>query len=279
MKFNFFTFGGAFFWEDVFFYQNWRIQRHCGTKTYRLLDSWDIRRASGTFEECQKAFIKYIDRYEITKQQGKLIVLLHGYLDGKNIFKPLWRKLVLTNATVAAINYPSLFRSSLASAYQLLFFLNHMEDITEVSFVTKGAGNLILRQTLNLPPELQIFQEKMRIRNIVEINPVIKSSFLCDLLSKFRIFRLIGGPMLEEMTEKKLKNLPSLPNRLNSLKIFSDSKISKIISRISACCHFPARENLYRKKDAVFIDGTNFQPLKNEKVLNCTVKFINNGKI
>ena len=279
MKFNFFTFGGAFFWEDVFFYQKWRIQRHCGTKTYRLLDSWDIRRASGTFEECQKAFIKYIDRYEITKQQGKLIVLLHGYLDGKNIFKPLWRTLVLTNATVAAINYPSLFRSSLASAYQLLFFLNHMEDITEVSFVTKGAGNLILRQTLNLPPELQIFQEKMRIRNIVEINPVIKSSFLCDLLSKFRIFRLIGGPMLEEMTEKKLKNLPSLPNRLNSLKIFSDSKISKIISRISACCHFPARENLYRKKDAVFIDGTNFQPLKNEKVLNCTVKFINNGKI
>lgn len=279
MKFNFFTFGGAFFWEDVFFYQKWRIQRHCGTKTYRLLDSWDIRRASGTFEECQKAFIKYIDRYEITKQQGKLIVLLHGYLYGKNIFKPLWRKLVLTNATVAAINYPSLFRSSLASAYQLLFFLNHMEDITEVSFVTKGAGNLILRQTLNLPPELQTFQEKMRIRNIVEINPVIKSSFLCDLLSKFRIFRLIGGPMLEEMTEKKLKNLPSLPNRLNSLKIFSDSKISKIISRISACCHFPARENLYRKKDAVFIDGTNFQPLKNEKVLNCTVKFINNGKI
>lgn len=279
MKFNFFTFGGAFFWEDVFFYQKWRIQRHCGTKNYRLLDSWDIRRASGTFEECQKAFIKYIDRYEITKQQGKLIVLLHGYLDGKNIFKPLWRKLVLTNATVAAINYPSLFRSSLASAYQLLFFLNHMEDITEVSFVTKGAGNLILRQTLNLPPELQTFQEKMRIRNIVEINPVIKSSFLCDLLSKFRIFRLIGGPMLEEMTEKKLKNLPSLPNRLNSLKIFSDSKISKIISRISACCHFPARENLYRKKDAVFIDGTNFQPLKNEKVLNCTVKFINNGKI
>ena len=279
MKFNFFTFGGAFFWEDVFFYQKWRIQRHCGTKTYRLLDSWDIRRASGTFEECQKAFIKYIDRYEITKQQGKLIVLLHGYLDGKNIFKPLLRKLGLTNATVAAINYPSLFRSSLASAYQLLFFLNHMEDITEVSFVTKGAGNLILRQTLNLPPELQTFQEKMRIRNIVEINPVTKSSFLCDLLSKFRIFRLIGGPMLEEMTEKKLKNLPSLPNRLNSLKIFSDSKISKIISRISACCHFPARENLYRKKDAVFIDGTNFQPLKNEKVLNCTVKFINNGKI
>ena len=60
MKFNFFTFGGSVFWEDVFFYQKWRIQRNCCTKKYRLLDSWDIRRASGTFEDCQKAFIKYI---------------------------------------------------------------------------------------------------------------------------------------------------------------------------------------------------------------------------
>ena len=279
MKFNFFTFGGALFWEDVFFYQKWRIQRHCGTKTYRLLDSWDIRRASGTFEECQKAFIKYADCYEITKQQGKLIVLLHGYLDGKNIFKPLWRKLVLTNTTVAAINYPSLFRSSLASAYQLLFFLNHMEDITDVSFVTKGAGNLVLRQMLNFSPELLTFQEKIRIRNIVEINPVIKSSLLCDFLAKFSFFRLICGPMLEEMTEKKLKYLSSLPKQLNSLKVFSDSKVSQTINRILTWCHFPTNENLYAKKDAVFINGTTIHVLNNEKVLNCTVKFINNGKI
>ena len=119
MNFDFFTFGGSLFWEDVFFYQKWRIQRHCITKKYRLLDSWDIRRASGTFEKCQKAFVDCIDCYEITKQPKKLIILLHGYMDSKNIFKKLWRKLILTNATVAALNYPSVFRSSVACAHQL----------------------------------------------------------------------------------------------------------------------------------------------------------------
>ena len=74
MNIDFYTFGGSFFWEDVFFYQKWRIQRHCFTKRYRLLDSWDIRRASGTFEKCQKAFIKYMDCYEITKQNSHMVI-------------------------------------------------------------------------------------------------------------------------------------------------------------------------------------------------------------
>lgn len=279
MKFDFFTFGGSLFWEDVFFYQKWRIQRHCGTKKYRLLDPWDIRRASGTFEECQKKFIRCIDCYEITKQQGALIVLLHGYLDGKNIFKPLWRRLLLTNANVAAINYPSLFRNSLSSAYQLMFFLNHTTDITDVSFVTKGAGNLVLQQALNLPLELQTFRENMRLCNIVEINPVIRGSLLCDLLEKFKIFRLLFGPMMEEMTEKKIKNLPSLPAQIKSLKIFSESRTQKLLFLLLKWFHFPTNRVVYKKKDAVFIEGNTFKTLNNSQILNKTVNFINNGKI
>ncbi len=279
MTFNFFTFGGSLFWEDVFFYQKWRIQRHCGTKRYRLLDSWDIRRASGSFEECQKAFIRYIESYEITKQQGNLVVLLHGYMDGKNIFKPLWRKLVLTNSTVAAINYPSLFRNSLASAYQLLFFLNHMEDITEVSFVTKGAGNLVLQQLFNLPIELQTFQSRMRIRNIVEINPVVSGSLLCDLAAKFKLSRLLCGPMIEDMTENSIKNTPDLPSQFNVLKIFSNSKTYITLLRLLKLIKFPIPEFNYKKKNMLTVSGDTFKTLNNEKILNFTIKFINNGKI
>ncbi len=279
MKFNFFTFGGSLFWEDVFFYQKWRIQRHCGTKRYRLLDSWDIRRASGTFEECQKAFIKYIDTYEITKQQGNLVVLLHGFMDGKNIFKPLWRKLVLTNSTVAAINYPSLFRNSLASAYQLLFFLNHMEDINEVSFVTKGAGNLVLRQLFNLPQEQLSFQDKMRIQNIVEINPVVQNNLLCDFISKFKLLRLFFGPMVEDMTESKLKNIPKLPQQFNVLQIFSNSLFYEFSLKILKLIKFPIRESSYKGKNTLFIQSQTFNVLDNEKLLNPVIKFINNGKI
>ncbi len=279
MSFDFFTFGGSIFWEDVFFYQKWRIQRHCFTKRYRLLDSWDIRRASGTFEKCQKAFIKYMDCYEITKQNSHMIILIHGYMDSKNIFKNLWRKLILTNSTVAAINYPSLFRGALSNSYQLLFFLNHMEDIDEVSFVTKGSGNLVLRKMLNLPAELQTFRESVQIRNIVEINPVIKENILCDLLCKFKIFNFIFGPMIEDMTEKQLKNLPSIPSEIKSLKIFSESKAHTLLTNTLKILHFPLRETKYNKRDSIVISEKPLNVLNNESVLNNTVKFINNGKI
>ena len=85
MRFSFFTFGGSQFWADVFFYQKWRIQRNCVSKTYRLLDAWDIVRHKGTFEECRKAFINYIDIYELPRQDGKMIVMLHGFGENKNI--------------------------------------------------------------------------------------------------------------------------------------------------------------------------------------------------
>ena len=279
MNIDFFTFGGSFFWEDVFFYEKWRIQRHCFTKRYRLLDSWDIRRASGTFEKCQKAFIKYMDCYEITKQNSHMVILIHGYMDSKNIFKNLWRKLILTNSTVAAINYPSLFRGALSNSYQLLFFLNHMEDIDEVSFVTKGAGNLVLRKMLNLPLELQTFRESVQIRNIVEINPIIKGNIFCDLLNKFKIFNFILGPMIEDMTEKQIKNLPSIPSEIKSLKIFSESKGHSLLVNLLKICKFPTDDTKYNKKDSIVILEKPLNVLSNDSVLNNTVKFINNGKI
>jgi hypothetical protein len=279
MKFDFFTFGGSVFWEDVFFYKKWRIQRNCYTKRYRLLDSWDIRRASGTFEDCQKAFIRYIDCYEITKQRGDMIVLLHGYADSKNIFKPLWRRFMRTKANVAALNYPSLVRNAQGVAHQILFFLNHIESINKVSFVTKGCGNLVLRQMFNLPLELQTFRQNMRIGNIVEINPVERRNLLCELIVRVKFFRFLFGPFLNDFTESGLKNLPSLPSECNVLKIFSPSITQRIFNKLLNLLPFYAKDDTESSPNDIFIKETYFTPLKNEQVLDFTIKFINNGKI
>ena len=279
MYFDFFTYGGAMFWEDVFFYQRWRIQRHCFSKIYRLLDPWDIRRAQGSFQVCQKKFIKYIESYEIPKQQGDMVVLLHGYGEGKNIFKPLWRKLLLTNSVVAAINYPSLFKSDIESAHQLLFFLNHLPDINKVSFVTKGCGNIILQKLFNLPEDVQSFRKKMRIGNIVQINPITKGYLYCDILSKFKIFRFIFGPMLNNLTVRRIKSLPSLPSQFCVLRIHVDVPLLRNFQR------FMKKENSVKNgensstKNELYLKGSTFSVLKNQEVLNFTVKFINNGKI
>ena len=93
MRFSFFTLGGSQFWEDIFYYQKWRIQRNFETKRCRLLDNWDILRHSGSYESCKKAFVKYVEIYELTKQRGHLVLMIHGLFDSKNIFKPLWRKI------------------------------------------------------------------------------------------------------------------------------------------------------------------------------------------
>ncbi len=279
MKFDFFTFGGLFFWEDIFFYQKWRIQRNCITGHYRLLDSWDIRRASGSFETCQKAFASYINIYELKKQSENLIILLHGYMENKNIFKRLWRKFMLTDSTVVALNYPSLFRNSLAAAHQLLFFLNYIEDITEVSFVTHGSGNMVLQKALNFPPELQTFKNNMRIGNIVEINPAIKANLLCEFLAQFKFFRFFCGPTLTDLTEKGIKILPHLPPKSTYLRIFSESKTHKFYLTFLKFCKFPIEDRVYSRKDSIYIEGNTFRTMRNEELLSKTVKFIRSGKI
>lgn len=122
MGFEFFTFGGSQFWADVFFYQKWRIQRNCVSKSYRLLDSWDIVRHRGTFEECRKAFVNYIDIYELPRQSGPMIVMLHGFGENKNIFKPLWRKALDRGYMAVAVNYPSMQCNIESHVRQLIFF-------------------------------------------------------------------------------------------------------------------------------------------------------------
>ena len=89
MENDFYTLGGSHFWEDVFFYQKWRIQRNYVTKSCRLLDNWDIRRHEGSFEECREAFVKYIDAYEIARPNGHMIIMIHSIGQSKNIFKRL----------------------------------------------------------------------------------------------------------------------------------------------------------------------------------------------
>ena len=206
MSFNFYTLGGSQFWEDVFYYQKWRIQRNYKTKKYRLLDNWDIRRAEGSFENCRRAFLKYIEVFQLSRQKGHMVIMLHGLADSKNIFKPLWRDVIKTGLLAAAINYPSTRKRIDGHVRQLDFFMNHLEDIKEVSFVTKGVGSLILNKALSFDSP---WHHKIKINRIVEINPVSENTTsLFVTLSKFRFFNWLLGPMLQELRPDVIQKIP-----------------------------------------------------------------------
>ena len=279
MKFEFFTMGGCQFWEDVFFYQKWRIQRNSETKTCRLLDPWDIRRHQGSFESCRKAFFKYIEVYELPRQKGHMVIMLHGLFDSKNIFKPLWRAALKEGFMAAAINYPSSQKHLDSHVRQLDFFLNNLVDVQEVSFVTKGVGGLILRSLLNM--QNRDWQKKMKIGRVVQICPPNKGSRLFGKLSKYKAANMVLGPMLNDAKPAKAAYIPNFPAEYEVGIIDSDSLLKKALRLWSGSNQnaFFAEKEAYldNAKEILYVDNWHPNPLKNPEIVNKTIQFLKNG--
>lgn len=278
MSFHFFTLGGSQLWEDVFFYQKWRIQRHHRSKKYRLLDNWDIRRASGSFEDCRKAFVKFIEVYEIPRQQGELIILLHGLGQTKNIFRPLWKKLSKNGYNVAAINYPSTRKSMDNINKQLEFFLTHCEDVTKVSFITNGVGCLILR---NLISKSYGWQDKFRLNKVINVNPINCGSDLFELLSRCKIFNFIFGPLLKEATPQRAESISKLPTDTNLGIIFCDTWKSLLLKPITnkfkgVTLKSDTIESDFSDK-YIYIKNKKYNIFNNHDITNSCLNFLSKG--
>lgn len=226
MAFHFFTLGGRQYWEDVFYYQKWRIQRHFRTHKYRLLDPWDIRRESGSFEVCRQAFIKAIEVYEIDPQNGSLVVLLYGLGKNKTIFQPLIEKLNDENISSVVMNYPSRQKSFEEHLEQLSFFLTHLEGITSVSFITEGSGCLLLRHLL---ASNFLQNKKINIKKVININPINTGSETCAYLSRFKIFNFLFGPSLKECSPTAVESLPFLSESISLGLIFCETYYQKLL--------------------------------------------------
>lgn len=279
MKFDFFTFGGSQFWEDVFYYQKWRIQRNCNSKTYRLLDNWDIKRAAGNFEDCRKAFVKYIEVYEIPRQSGELVILLHSLGETKSVFRKLWKTLTENGYNVAAINYPSTRKPMKYHIRQLEFFLTHCEDINKVSFITKGAGCLLLRKLLS---ETYGWQENFKINKVINVNPVNRGSDLFELLSRFAPFNFLFGPMLKESTPQQAQSVSRLPADVQCGLIFCQTWRSRFFNPlVEKFKSLPLKTEVLESSFAdnnIEIKNTYYNVFNNPDVTAACLSFLKNGK-
>lgn len=279
MKFTFFTFGGGQFWEDVFFYQKWRIQRNLESKRYRLLDAWDIERHRGTFEECRKAFVKFIDTYQMPRQKGPMIVMLHGFAESKNIFRPLWRRALKKGYLAAAINYPSTEKRIDGHVKQLLFMMNHLEDVKEVYFVTNGIGAVILRKLLALKAP---WKERIRIKRIVMVNPTNQGSAFISALGRNKLLRWIFGPITEEMSVQQARKLPDLPTNIKTGIIYCEHPIKKFIrflpDKLAAILPNKNESRLNGIKNMAEIKNSHLNVFKNPRVSCAVLNFLARGR-
>ncbi len=275
---NFYTMGGGHFWEDVFFYQKWRIQRNFTSKKCRLLDNWDIRRHEGSFEDCRKAFLDYIEAFELARQKGHMVIMLHGLAESKNIFKPLWRAVLEKGLMAAAINYPSTQKTLNGHARQLDFFLNHLEDVETVSFVTKGIGSLLLRKIFSAPSP---WQQRLKIGRIVEIEPMNHGSPLLKKLSKNKVADFVLGPMAQELSTRKAEALPQLPSDIATGIILCPSLTTKVIESLAKASRPEITPESEREfcgaKEVIKMNVWQINPFANKDLVEQTVKFLSTG--
>ena len=276
---GFYTLGGRHFWEDVFFYQKWRIQRNYITKKCRLLDNWDICRFEGSFEDCREAFIKFIEAFELPRQKGHMVIMLSGLGETKNIFKPLWRAALKEGFMAAAVNYPSTQKNIDGHVRQLDFFLNHLEDVEQVSFVTHGISSVILKRLFmfNTP-----WRQKLKMGRVVEVCPQNHGNLLLKKLSRSKPLAFILGPMAAEMLPSQIEKIPPLPEEIETGIVLCKSRILNIIEKLTGTSlpeMTPERELRFEKaKDAIDVSSRNWNIFNDPAIVGAVIQFLLTGK-
>lgn len=278
MNDDFYTLGGSHFWEDVFFYQKWRIQRNYINKKYRLLDNWDIRRHEGSFEECREAFVKYIEAHEIARPNGHMIIMIHSIGQSKNVFKPMWRRALKDGHMAAAINYPSTQKGLESHIRQFHFFLEHLEDVDTVSFVTLGAGNTILQELFKEPAP---WQSSLKFERCVFVNPFVEGSKLIKKLCKCSLMNFIIGPMGKDLTQENIDKLVPVLSLESGVIMTNKSFWVKFLELITLSRQKKRSNNEIKlftgAKDVIEISNYRRNVFDNAKVSNAVMSFLEKG--
>ena len=278
MKNDFYTLGGGHFWEDVFFYQKWRIQRNYINKKYRLLDNWDIRRHEGSFEECREAFVKYIEAHEIARPNGHMIIMIHSIGQSKNVFKPMWRRALKDGHMAAAINYPSTQKGLESHIRQFHFFLEHLEDVDTVSFVTLGAGNTIVQELFKEPAP---WQSRLKFERCVFVNPFVEGSKLIKKLCKRSLMNFIIGPMGKDLTQENIDKLVPVLSLESGVIMTNKSFWVKFLELITLSRQKKRSNNEIKlftgAKDVIEISNYRRNVFDNAKVSNAVMSFLEKG--
>lgn len=278
MNFNFFTFGGRFLWEDVFNYQNWTIQCNIRNQKYRLLDSHNIRRASGTFNECKNTLLKYIEAYELNPIYDDTVILLHNFCCTKHCWKNIADSLQPLNANIIAVNYASLYKDLSHHAHLLVQFLRNLDNKGKLYFITSGAGCLVLRKLLATCENYRAYH----IANVLDINPINSGSDLADLVYTNRLCQKVFGPMLTDLIPQKAISLAKIPQEIPHGIIFYAPSYTQLVKKMLS--HFesfpplsPPSESSYADKICTVKKYKMF-PLNDKELGEICLYYLQNGE-
>ncbi len=277
MKFMFFTFGGQNNWEDVYSYQGWAIQKNINSTSYRLIDPYNIRRHAGSFEQCRDILMDYIKGFELDSPYDDSIVLIPGYGQSKKTMLKLAESLKSLNVNVIIFNNAGLKADLNYHASMLTQFLKNLDNNGKLSFITTSTGGLILRKMISNSNNYRNYN----IHRILEINPLNSGSDLAELLESMPIIAQRIGPMLKDITPKKIFSLSKLPRDIEHGLLFCPLHWKAFFRRfLSRYDSFPISsrptEESYANIVKKFPQPLS-EPLEDSNIIKICKKFIADG--
>lgn len=278
MKFDFFTCGGRFFWEDLYNYQDWVIQRNIMNNKCRLLDPHNIRRHSGTFEQCKETLLKYIAAYELDPLYDDTVVILHGFGRSKKSVRKIAESLKKLPMNVICLGYPSLRRNLYYHASMLSKFLKNIDVRGRLYIINVGASCLITRKLLSKSNNYRQYN----IARVLDVNPLNSGSDLAEILSSKKFFNFLLGPMLRDISTPRAVALAHLPHDIEHGILFAPSATHDVTGKMmtrfeSFPFTTPPSEESY-SDNICKVKNKSFFPLKSEEVAQRCRNFILTGK-
>lgn len=278
MKFDFFTLGGRFFWEDIYNYSDWIIQRHVHKQKYRLLDPTHVRRESGSFDQCKKTLLKYIEACELDHLYEDTIIILHGFGRTRNSVATLADALKDLPANIIRINYASLHASLSFHAIMLEQFVKNLDTQGHLFIINVGASCLLTRKLICNSDNYRDY----KIARILDINPINSGSDLAELLNRYNFFKKIFGPMLHDIETRKTISLPKLPSEIDHGIIFCPAIYQRITKKLLAHLDSfpfssPPSEKSYAEKIKTIQEIIHF-PLQSRELFDNCRNFIIEGE-
>lgn len=201
------TLGGMQLWEDLRVLSDWRVQRNVVTGHHRLLDDGDIRRAWGSWEDCNRVLDEARTAHNLKPASDHAVILLHGLGRTRSMYKSLVADLEAEGYEVINVNYPSTRRSIGAHADQVETVLGHLEGITGVSFVTHSLGGIVMREVLSREGG---WRRAIEPRRMVMMGPPNQGSVLAREIPNAGADQIVGAS-LDELRSIDLSDFPA-PN-------------------------------------------------------------------
>ena len=281
MNFSFFTLGGRRFWADVFIYKKWRIQQSVFSQHCRLLDPWDIRRASGSLNDCKHAFEKYAKIFQIPLPKEKAIIFIHGLVGNKNQFSKMAKAFESAGYESVCINYPSTRKNMEDITNQFDAVLNNLINTKEIFFITDGIGGLILQRVFASSAS---WKKRLNIRKIIQINSPNRGYKLWEKLSDNRFALFFFGPLLRNFNKKPSNLWKKVPESVDFAIIRTENRFFAFLESIFPTSWkfiFPQIGDsfLAGTKNLLSIKTWRTNPLNDVKTIRACRNFIEKNKL